>query len=238
MEITKNLLLHQWYESSSCATIEEDKKFEGLIDTYGEIRVFNAMAFSRFAGLYGAFVSIREHTEEDFMEAPEKFKDSYTQEDFKMAKDKYYEYILNSYSSRVYQKGKYIIVAFPEYCPINQIENRTAEKGNYQFEIIGNTFDEIPLDLPIRKKALDFLAHADLGSVYAVMYEEATLEKYSIDCLFLIKFISKREKKEYRIFRCIGKRKVKPHWLPIRKYVEGHQEEILKNDKIKFSIDW
>lgn len=237
MEITPNLLLHQWYRFSSIATVEDTNNFKNLIDTYGAEKVFNAMTFSRFTGLCGAFVSIREHTEEDFMEAPEKFKDRYSQEDFETAKQKYYESILRSYNSRIYKDGRYTIVALPNN-GIDTIENRTASKGNYQFEIKPNTFAEIPYGLPIRKKAVDFVSHKDSDFMYAVVYQEATTKKYIIDCLFLIKFISKREKKEYRIFRCIGKRKVKPHWLPIRKYVEEHQEDILKSSEIQFSIDW
>lgn len=233
MEITKNLLLHQWYKFSSCATIEEDKKFEGLIDTYGETKVFDAMAFSRFTGFSGAFVSIREHTEEDFMEAPEKLKDRYSQEDFETAKQEFYEYILKSYNSRVYKDGKYTIVALPNYS-IGLVENRTASKGNYLFEIKPDTFENIPYGLPIRPKAVDYAFHKDADFVYAVIYEKDG----GVDCLFLIKFISRCSKREYRIFRSVGTRKVKPHWLPVRKYVEEHQEDILKNSKIHFSIDW
>lgn len=233
MEITKNLLLHQWYKFSSCATIEEDKKFEGLIDTYGETKVFDAMAFSRFTGFSGAFVSIREHTEEDFMEAPEKLKDRYSQEDFETAKQEFYEYILKSYNSRVYKDGKYTIVALPNYS-IGLVENRTASKGNYLFEIKPDTFENIPYGLPIRPKAVDYAFHKDADFVYAVIYEKDG----GVDCLFLIKFISRCSKMEYRIFRSVGTRKVKPHWLPVRKYVEEHQEDILKNSKIHFSIDW
>lgn len=233
MEITKHLLLHWWHKFSSCATIEEDKKFEGLIDTYGETKVFDAMAFSRFTGFCGAFVSIREHTEEDFMEAPEKLKDRYSQEDFETAKQEFYEYILKSYNSRVYKDGKYTIVALPNYS-IGLVENRTASKGNYLFEIKPDTFENIPYGLPIRPRAVDYAFHKDADFVYAVIYEKDG----AVDCLFLIKFISRCSKREYRIFRSVGTRKVKPHWLPIRKYVEEHQKDILKSSQIQFSIDW
>lgn len=233
MEITKNLLLHQWYKFSSCATVEEDKKFEGLIDTYGETKVFDAMAFSHFSNVWSAFVSIREHAEKDFIEAPEKFKGKYSQEKYETAKQAYYESVLKSYNSRAYKDGKYTIVALPNYS-IGLVENRTASKGNYLFEIKPNTFDNIPYGLPIRPKAVDYAFHKDSDFMYAVIYEKDG----GVECLFLIKFISRYKTREYRIFRCIGTRKVKPHWLPVRKYVEEYQEDILKNSEIQFSIDW
>lgn len=243
MEITKNLLLHWWhYYGRRVYTVEETKEFERFIDTYGAEKVFNSIVFATFSKprVYSATIlrGIRmlSHTEE-FREALENFtfgpKGRYSQEEYETVKQELYEDILKSYNSRTYKDGKYTIVALPNYS-IGLVENRTASKGNYLFEIKPNTLDNIPYGLPIRPKAVDYAFHKNSDFVYAVIYEKDG----AVDCLFLIKFISRYKTREYRIFRCIGTRKVKPHWLPVRKYVEEYQEDILKNSEIQFSIDW
>ena len=234
MEITRNLLLHQWYKFYSVKTTEDTRKFISLIDTYGEEKVFDAMAFSHFSNLCGAFVSIREHTERDFIDAPKKFEGRYSQKEFEARKQEFYEGILNSYNSRPYKDGQYSIIALPDYS-VAWIEERTASKGNYEYEIQANTFSGIPFGLPIRQKAVDFAFQQNSSDfVYAVVYQEP--KKGIITCLFLLKY--EKNIKSHRICRCIGKRKVKHHWLPVRIYVEEHAEEIKQQKKVEFSIDW
>ena len=87
-------------------------------------------------------------------------------------------------------------------------------------KISGETFEDIPIQLPIRKKAAQFAnckGRYD-NQTFAIVYAD---EK-NIQCLFLVRYIKGTE--DFIICRCVSKLAAKHHWDAVREYFYENQK--------------
>lgn len=91
--------------------------------------------------------------------------------------------------------------------------------------IEGGTFPHIPMNLPIRPRALRFLFKTNLKNYqnppYAVLYADDN----KVQCLFLFQFV-KANPKYFDMMRTVGKRRAREHWQKASSYIKNYTKEI------------
>jgi len=97
-----------------------------------------------------------------------------------------------------------------------------AERKEGMCFIVGGTFPNIPINLPIRRRAVDFIkAHQAKENVYICLHAD----ECSIDAMFVFYRMSNLE---YVICRCIGRRAVRFAWRDIERQLDYISEVYIR----------
>ena len=124
-------------------------------------------------------------------------------------------------------KGQYTIKILPTYAIDRDYLN--PKKRERKCFVQEKTFSSQSSKLIIRPKAARYGEMFRNSQVYAVAYEN---ERNNIECLFMFVYKKHSDGSEFiEMTRCVGKLKVKEHWVIVKKYLNDNKEKIKKLPK-------
>lgn len=135
-------------------------------------------------------------------------------------------------------KGEYLIGILPDEEETIEKDSNPSKVDGGRWRINGYTVINLPLKFRIRANAAAFAKRStsnDYSPTYVVLYADEN----KIECVFLFRYQYTRYSKNVVpvICRCVGKRKARYHWVPVRTIVDDSKEIILslKEDEVPFA---